>query len=79
MNSSGPMISEGNLLRTSEDGFLVFKTKGQKEMVFSSGIFMYSVEAENCMRLKMKPVLHEGQNQENCKEMQSSAARLCQV
>lgn len=48
MNTSRPMISEENLLRTSEDGFLVFKTKGQKGMVFSSGIVLCSVEAKNC-------------------------------
>ena len=65
------MISEGNLLRTSEDGFLVFKTKGLKEMVFSPGIVVCSVEAENYMRLEMKPILHEGQNQETCREIQS--------
>lgn len=75
MNTSRPMISEGNLLRTSEDGFLVFKTKGQKGMVFSSGIVVCSVEAKNCVRLKMKPRAEP-------RELQGStvsAARLCQV
>lgn len=60
-----------SLPRTSEDSFLVFRIKLQNEMVFSSSILVYSFEAQNCIRLKMKPILGEGKNQENYREIES--------
>ena len=47
----------------------VFRNWKWERNGFSSGIVMCIVEAQDCMSLKMKPTLHEGQNQEYYKEV----------
>lgn len=71
MNSFGPMIRDEKLAKDFWGWFPSFQDKvTRKKTLFSSGIIVCSFEAQNCMRLEMKPIFGEGENQENYKESQ---------